>query len=347
MHTRVSENFAWQKHCGNQSGFALAAVLWLLAGLTILAAMISQSSQTLAQRQMQLKQRADAEQDFLSSRSEALFWLSSSRATQDGFGWGSQLFRVDGRGYAGSNKSIIQIQDVRGLIGLNHPNRAQLGRLLLRCGALENQTDSLLDTLEDYTEKGNLKRLNGAKALEYSMAGLPSPRFAPLLSEPEIWEIFGWKPIQTGWNKAGCFEDVTVRGDRRFNLLTATQNALLAYGLDSEQTARLLGERVTGTTVAADLIQSRDVANSFMGGSSGYWPARSFRVTHTLPGMPWVLRYELKLTSDKAGIPWEISAPRRLQASSVIIPRGHAPLPHIDHISEIDTNVLTHPALPF
>jgi hypothetical protein len=87
-----------------EQGFALAAVLWLLAGLTILAAMISQSNQILAERQAKLKQRADAEQAFLSSRSEALFWISTSRATKDGFGWPGTYLQVDGRGYAGAEK---------------------------------------------------------------------------------------------------------------------------------------------------------------------------------------------------------------------------------------------------
>lgn len=347
MRTELTDNSTRMTHLRRQSGFALAAVLWLLAGLTILAAMISQSSLTLAQRQMQLKQRVDAERDFLSSRSEALYWLSSSRATQDGFGWGSQLLRVDGRGYAGSGKSVIQLQDVRGLIGLNRPNRERLGRLLRRCGAPENQIDSLLDALEDYTEKGNLKRLNGAKTLEYSMAGLPAPRLAPLLAEPEIWQVFGWKALQTSWNEKHCFEDVTVRGDGRFNLLTATPGVLAANGLESEQTATVLKERENGTSATANLIQAREQANNFMGIADGYWPARSFRVTHALHGMPWVFRYELKLTSDLAGSPWEISAPRRLPAASVIMPRGRALWPQINQISEIDKNALTQPILPF
>jgi hypothetical protein len=329
------------------AGFALAAVLWLLAGLTILAAMISQSSQTLAQRQAQLKQRADAEQDFLSSRSELLYWLTTSRATERGFGWGDQTLKVDGRGYAGAGKSSIHVQDTRGLLALNRPNRERLARLLVRCGAAENQTDSLLDALQDYQEKGNLKRLKGAKALEYSMAGMAPPSGEALFAEPEIWRVYGWSSLQSSWNEKRCFEDVTVSGDGGFNWGTATAGVLEANGLSSEQTAQLLKERETGETGLAQIIQARERAASFMGVGGGQWPGRAFRITHASPGLPWVFRYELKLASGTEGMPWEVSSPHRLPVSSVMIPAGRAAWPQLDQISETDTNAITRPALPF
>lgn len=328
-------------------GFALAAVLWLLAGMTILAAMISQSSQILAQRQQQLKRLTDAEQEFLSTRSEVLFWLSTSRATQDGFGWGDQLLKVDGRGYTGTGKSTIQVQDVRGLLDLNQPNRAQLARLLVRCGAKQEQTDALLDALLDYQEKGELKRLNGAKSTEYSLAGLPAPRFAPLLAEPEIWRVFGWKALQPTWDMKHCFEDVTVHGDGRFNIGTATAGALEGYGLTSELTTQLLNERRAGENASANAIQRRESESNFLGVTAGRFPARSFRVTHSVSGMPWVFRYDVKLTSTVAGTPWEISAPHRLPITLVVIAAGHARLPTLDQISETDKNAITQPVLPF
>lgn len=328
-------------------GFALAAVLWLLAGMTILAAMISQSSQILAQRQQLLKQRADAAQNFLSTRSEVLFWLSTSRMTQKGFGWGEQQLKVDGRGYAGAGKSIIQVQDVRGLLNLNRPNRAQMTRLLLRCGAEQTQTDSLLDALEDYAEKGELKRLNGAKSQEYSIAGLPAPRFAPLLGEPEIWRVFGWKALQPSWDNMHCSEDVTVHGDGRFNLGTATAGALEAYGLTSEVAAQLLGERKSNEDTIANATQARSDEGGFMGVANGQFPARVFRVTQFVPGMPWVYRYELKLTSTAVNTPWEISAPHPLPANAVILATGRSKLPTIETITQADIDSFTKPVLPF
>lgn len=331
----------------NARGFALAAVLWLLAGLTILAAMISQSSQVLAERQAQLRQRADAEQDFLSSRSEALYWLSTSRAMQDGFGWGDQMLHPDGRGYAGAGKTIIHIQDTRGLLNLNHPNRERLGKLLVHCGAQQEQVDSLLDTLEDYQEKGELKRLNGAKSFEYSMAGMPPPRKALLLAEPEIWQILGWKSLQKTWDEQHCFEDVTVRGDGQFNLATSTSATAEAYGLTAEQSAQLMAERKTGSRDLLNVLQAREQASSFLGVAESTLPGRIFRITHEMPDMPWVLRYELKLTTSTPGRPWEVYSPRRLPKTSVIIPAGRADWPHVDQLSDTDKNVIKQPILPF
>jgi general secretion pathway protein K len=335
------------KKCSRSRGFALAAVLWLLAGLTIMTAMISQSNQILAERQAQLKLRADAEQDFLSSRSEALYWLASSRATQNGFGWSGQLLQTDGRGYAGAGKSTIALQDVRGLLSLNQPKRELLAKLLRRCGVDESKTDSLLDALEDYAEPGELKRLNGAKTLEYSMAGMPTPRYAPLLAEPELWHVFGWKQIQVSWDEQHCSEDVTVHGDGRFNPGTATAGALAAYGLTGEQVVLVEKERDAGESTLINMLQNQIQGTGFMGLSEGRFPSRTFRITHTMPGMPLILRYELALKTNVEGMPWEISSPRHLPISSVMMPSGRASWPKLDQISETDKNAITQPILPF
>ncbi|MCU6434932.1 hypothetical protein LPB67_14235 [Undibacterium sp. Jales W-56] len=329
------------------NGFALAAVLWLLAGLTILAAMISQSNQILAERQAKLKQRADAEQVFLSSRSEALYWLSTTKATESGFGLSGQYLRVDGRGYAGIDRSTIQLQDVRGMLSLNHPKRALLARFLIVCGADESQADALMDALEDYAEPGKLKRLNGAKEFEYSMAGMSPPRGAPLVAEPEIWRVYGWQKLQEKWNSQRCSEDVTVAGDSNFNPGTATPKALAAYGLTSEQVAMVGRERASGGSTTINALQQSNQANNFLGLPDGRFPARTFRVTHSMPDMSWVFRYELKLRSNAEGLPWEISSPRRLPLASVIMPAGRAEWPKIDQISETDKNAITQPILPF
>ncbi|MFZ6672749.1 hypothetical protein ACO0LE_02395 [Undibacterium sp. Xuan67W] len=329
------------------NGFALAAVLWLLAGLTILAAMISQSNQILAERQAKLKQRADAEQAFLSSRSEALYWLSTSKATESGYGWSGQYLRVDSRGYAGAGSSTIQLQDVRGLLNLNRPKRNLLSKLLVSCGADESQTDALMDALEDYAEPGKLKRLNGAKDFEYSMASLPPPRGAPLLAEPEIWRVYGWQKLQATWDSRRCFEDVTVWGDSNFNPGTATAKALAAYGLTSEQVATVDKERAVGESTTINALQQSNQANNFLGLPDGRYPGRTLRVTHSMPDMSWVFRYELKLRSNAEGMPWELSSPRRIPLASVIMPAGRAEWPKIDQISDTDKNAITQPILPF
>jgi hypothetical protein len=276
-----------------------------------------------------------------------LFWLSSSRATQEGFGWSGQLLKVDGRGYAGAGKSTLHVQDVRGLLSLNRPKREMLTRLLIRCGVDESKTDSLLDALEDYAEVGQLKRLNGAKSLEYSMAGLPVPRYAPLLAEPEIWRVYGWKQIQATWDERHCSEDVTVFGDNRFNPGTATPGTLTDYGLTSEQIVQVIQERGKGENALINLLQNQIQGKGFMGLPEGRFPSRTFRVTHTLHGMPLVFRYELALKTNVEGIPWEISSPRHLPIASVMMPSGRENWPKIDQISETDKNAITQPILPF
>jgi len=333
--------------CRSDSGFALAAVLWLLAGLTILAAMISQSNQVLAERQALLKRWADAEQDFLSSRSEALYWLSTSPATDQGFGWSGQYVRVDGRGYAGTAKSTIQFQDTRGLLSFNLPDRALLSRLLLGCGAEETETSSLIDALLDYAEPGKLKRLNGAKDFEYSAAGMAPPRGAPLVSEPEIWKVFGWEKLHPSWDKNKCFEDVTVWSDGNFNPGTATPRALAAFGLSSEAVAQIEKERLVNESTLINRLYADSQSKNFMGLQGAKIPATTLRVTQSSEHLQWVLRYELKLKTNVEGVPWEVISPRRLALSSVMMPTGRQDWPRIDKLSEADKNAITQPILPF
>jgi len=330
-----------------EKGFALAAVLWLLAGFTILAAMISQSNQILAERQAKLKQRADAEQAFLSSRNEIVYWISTSLATKDGFGWPGTYLQVDGRGYAGAENSTIQLQDLTGLLSLNQPDRPKLARLLVACGAAEADTDALIDALEDYQEPGKLKRVNGAKDFEYAAAGMRPPRGAPLLAEPEVWRVFGWAALEKNWTERHCFEDVTVFGDKNLNVITATPRALAAYGLTAEQVSEVEQERVRNETTLINRVLQANDARGFMGLPSSRVPSRFLRVTHIAPNMSWVLRYELKIATNTEGVPWSIFSPRRLPLASVMIPAGRAEWPRIDQISETDKNAITKPILPF
>ena len=132
-----------------------------------------------------------------------------------------------------------------------------------------------------------------------------------------------------------------------FNPGFATQGALASFGLTSEQVNLVGKERDSGENVLMNNIQNQDASQQFLGVALGRLPSDIFRITHTMPGLPLVFRYELVLKSDAEGIPWEISSPRRLPISSVIMPTGRANWPKIDQISETDKNALTQPTLPF
>ena len=60
-------------------GFALAAVLWLMAGLSIVVVLVADAAKTSAERVAQLRERTEFIQSALSGRAQAEYWLSGAR----------------------------------------------------------------------------------------------------------------------------------------------------------------------------------------------------------------------------------------------------------------------------
>lgn len=144
-------------------GFALAAVLWLLAGLSIVVALVADSARTSAERVAQLRERTDFVRDSLSARSQVQYWLSASRPRAADYFDGTSVVLADGTPYLIGKSNIVQIQDHGGLINLNKVNRELMSRFLVECGVPADRTSYLMDALEDYTDSDDLRRINGAE----------------------------------------------------------------------------------------------------------------------------------------------------------------------------------------
>lgn len=227
-----------------QRGFALAAILWLLAGLTILVASVSSSmlavSRTTRDTQERLRlllaqQRAVADVAYL---------VLTYKTLGAGVQVGTQILQLDSSTrYQMDEGASVTLQDVQGLIGLNSPGADDVRRLLALCGANAQQVDVLSDTLLDYIDADSLKRLNGAEAFEYEAAGLRAPRNQPLLDTRELWQVFAWPQIRSEWSKRGCDDWVSLAPNSVLNLWSAPAPVLQAAGLSAEQAAAAVADR--------------------------------------------------------------------------------------------------------
>lgn len=102
---------------------------------------------------------------------------------------------LDGRWYRISDTAQISIQDERGLISLNINDDQQLRKLLSAMGVPVERHDRLIDTLRDYVDIDDLKRLNGAERRDYAESNLPPPANDFFASRDELRRIPGWRDL--------------------------------------------------------------------------------------------------------------------------------------------------------
>jgi Type II secretion system (T2SS), protein K len=286
------------------TGFALVIVLWVLAGLTVVAVAVASSMRSNAQSVKLLRDRVLAEREFLSTSSRIKVIASTALPRVGSFLSLRGELMLDGRRTIVSDKESVLLHDSFGMVNLNSPYGEIWPNVLRYCGASETDVPALMDALADYIDVDNLKRLNGAESFEYSSAGLKPMRNAQLLSRDELWRVKGWSALRTAWKAHGCDDIVTVRGGLGFNRNTAPLSLLIASGMTEPQAAGLIGARSAGLA-AAEAPNPASDGNPLMriaGGAVG----GVFRVRHEMALLGWALQYEIELTSMASGGPWRV-----------------------------------------
>jgi len=303
-----------------QRGFALVIVLWVLAGLTVVAVAVASSVRTSSEGIKLLRDRVRAEAAFLGTSARVKVIAATAGTSRNAYHSPRGLLFADARALRAGEDEWVQVQDIRGLVQLQRINEARATRLLRGCGAGEIETPKLLDALQDYTDKDTVKRINGAEAFEYAATDLPPPRNAPLLSRDELWRVKGWRELKPLWASADCDALISVRGDGSFNRNTAPLAALLADGMDATAASSLMAAREDGfVDTKLNTVTPGDSSNPFNfagGGSVG----SILRVRHSAGWVEWTSEYELELTPTRNGGPWRVheirSTPRQPRVES-------------------------------
>ena len=296
------------RHKGEQ-GFALAAVLWLVAGLTIVVAMVGDAAVSAKQRVAQLRERTEFRQASISARSQVLYRLAVSRPTSVGWTDGITTIRGDDTLYQLMGGNILQLQDVGGLLNLNAAPRDLISGFLVNCGISTEEVDHLIDALEDYIDSDHLSRINGAERDTYVWAGKPEPRNSPLLSVPELWSVWGWDRHRATLESRHCTPAMVALpasgvGLSRLNFATAPPLLLEAAGLGSETVNEMMSARSDAESVARRTVPETAGAGPFSG---AVFSLRTFRVRHRHPTGPWLLEYTVTLDVDGLDRPWYVT----------------------------------------
>ncbi|NMM89731.1 hypothetical protein B2J88_36265 [Rhodococcus sp. SRB_17] len=297
-------------------GFALAAVLWLMAGLSIVVVLVADAAKTSAERVAQLRERTEFIRSALSGRAQAEYWLSGARPRSADFFDGATFVMADDTPYQIDANSTIAIQDHGGLIDLNTVNSELLTNFLVGCGVPVDKTPYLIDALADYTDSDSLQRLNGAERDTYTAEGKLAPRNSPLLSKAEVWDVYGWEPYRSAFEHNGCEHSLTIHGETTMlgsslNLATAPSPVLKAAGLNEELIQDVVNARSDPVKVAERIAQNNALLGTggMFGGAGGKQVQKVLRITHRHPTGPWLMTYTLTLDPENGDRPWSVSQP--------------------------------------
>ncbi|MEO8200999.1 MAG: hypothetical protein ABI679_10795 [Gemmatimonadota bacterium] len=194
----------------NRRGFALLAVLWLIAALAILVSgglALARTGLTASSNRVMLARAGWAR--------EACVEIMMQR----GFSTNARSHHQEVTGTRGSvdlgrtTWCSLQVEDPAGRINLNLADKASLQRLL---------GDSLSDALLDWRDPDNVPRPLGAEVDWYRMQRRSLPRDAPLASVNELRLIRGFDSLMV--DRLASL--LTVRGHGALNLNSASSAAI-------------------------------------------------------------------------------------------------------------------------
>lgn len=308
-------------------GFVLPLTIWILVAVAVVASFLAERVQKSLQLAESRQLINGLQVELSNARAETLFRLGTQPITPRGLGLGESTVALDNRPYA-AGESVLQLQDARGLLNLDRFSDVQLDRLLQGYGVAQEQRSRLIDALRDYIDADSLRRLNGAEAPEYSAAGKPPPRNAPLRMPPELRAVLGWADAPALWQGVPVTEHLTVGNTAALNPNTAAAPVLMLLDGMTAALAQALIERRRLEPVDVGLLD-RMVGGGLLGIPSPViaFPSDSVRVTQGAKGLPWALRYNVTLTPRDDEVPWRITYFYRLERSIDAATAAHPPEP--------------------
>ncbi|MBV8467550.1 MAG: general secretion pathway protein GspK [Burkholderiales bacterium] len=300
--------------CRRQRGFVLALTLWVLAAIAIAAAYFADRTHraiVLAQRSQDNSETLRAMSD---SRAEMLYRLATTQLTPYGLGPDMErAVRLDNTRYRAEGQTWLQVQDDLGLINVNRAGDERLTRLLDQYGVGPSDAQPLLDKLHDYIEPGELRRLNGAKTVDYTAAGMPPPTHLPLLTPYQLSAVLGWSDLP--FVRDAQFTNLlTTSGVGLLNPNMAPPEVLMTIpGMTKQSAQALIERRQLGPITDVDLVaRYAGVPIDTLMFQLQFFPSNSLQITQGGKGLAWALRYNVTFTPTDPDRPWHIDYAFRL-----------------------------------
>ncbi|MDD2914411.1 MAG: type II secretion system protein GspK [Gallionella sp.] len=293
---------------GKQHGFILVLTLWIMVIVSIAAGYFSERVARSIELAQQSRQNTRAIIDMAGTKAEILYRLGTVSLTEYGAGRGNTAIALDNRPYYGFGKTIIRLQDTRGLLNLNLTEDSRMQRFL---GLLEipaEQRGPMIDTLRDFIDEDKLHRLNGAEDDEYRAQGLPPPPNRNLVTPWESKRIIGWRNAPELWKNGRLVELTTTSFSVGINPNTAPADVLATLpGVTEEFAQAIIARRqLSPITQEGQIVEITSTPlNLGLGTGIIAIPSDTIRITQSTQGVPWALQYIIKLTPNDKDAPWQ------------------------------------------
>lgn len=317
---------------GAQPGYVLLTVLAALVVLSLVALRLDDRVQDGRAARAAWSDWQTERQTLASASQTLMACLLLRPLGSRGFGPEPGVLRVDGRAYRLPSGVAFSVQDVRGLISVAEPLPELLKPYLAAAGLSTREADVLVDTLADFTDPDNLRRLNGGEAPAYAEAGLPAPRNDWLNSPYELRDVLGWHTHPVLWERASDWASAVRQPWVNPNTapvavlraLPGATPAGVAALLEARETRHISGAAdlfaVSGITLADDLPQ--------------FNPGIIYRLRLWRPGGVRMLEYTVMLTLTAPSLPWATLEMRTLPRVAAAVGEAATPGQHdIDPIT--------------
>jgi len=309
----------------DRRGFALLAALWLLVAFGAIGLELGLRARSqrlgIANRIEGSRALAAAEGGLAEARARLTRNLSHARAFQttdpsailDPWRVPERLFLDSLR--LGTAMVRVSLHDVGAALGLNSADEAELLGLFAALRIDFGQADRLAQAILDWRDPDELRHGRGAEGADYARQGLASrPGNRPFARLSELRGVLGMTPELY----ARIAPLLTVRGVGRVNLNAAPRPVLLALPGMSEEAARVLLVRRSGSRPVRGLqelalelsggARALLLANQVALGNRVEFETKDVLVTSEgwLPGSPVRARVQAELVraADQAMVVW-------------------------------------------
>lgn len=246
----------------DEKGIILIIILWVLTILMAIA--ISFSLLVRTETHATIAFREELDKKYLAEagieRGIIELFYRNQHGGQKFFEENKKVWRVDGTPYTLSlpnGQAVIRLMDESGKININNLNDLSaiiLKNLLLNFGIADETASVIVDSILDWKDSDDLRRLNGAES-DYYMS-LPTPYKAKNAKFDTLEELLLIKGMNQeilygNSEKKGIMDFITIYSNiNTINLRTAPKEVLLAVpGLTPEIVDEIISKRTDLTTL--------------------------------------------------------------------------------------------------
>ena len=279
------------------AGFILAATLWALVALAVVAAYIDDFTETNIDNAYRTTLMLQAELDRRSTEATLLYLLATNRMSPRSLlveyeqRFSSLDTRLDdeadselslaGVRYAGLGDTAFSIQDENGLISVNSPRDPKFGAMMKSVGVSEPDLARLIPRITDYIDRDHALSLDGAEAEAYREAQQPLPSNWFLQAPMELNRVLGAASLINHEQWRRLRNMATSRLVVAVNFNTMPEDVVAAVlGVERETLDRFFAERAeTRITSVNQLRQLAGAPPAFRPGTMAATPSYFLRLT--------------------------------------------------------------------